>query len=397
MSPARFSSISGFEMKKSYQRFYIGIFIPIFLFAAYFEISARLLKAAGEDLSMEDTIARINDTSGYYGSALSQRTFYFKEHLYRRLQPDVVTLGSSRVLQFRADKFSSSFINLGGMSGLDEADEIARALFATHPPKLLIFGVDFWWFNPVNEHAASLRSPEEAHLRVTDLLQPPLWLASGKMTFQDAGSILAGKVPNVGITAILRKDGFDRFGAYYYTSSWTGARESEDNQFSTTFKRVRAGDGLFSYGDKLSEARWKKFEDLLDFLDSHGIKTVLFAPPLAPSVLDAMNKQRTYAYEPLMRERLEKTALRRGLPFFDFHDLRAIGSSDCEFTDGLHGGQIAYDRILMRMAVSNVDIRKIVKLPDIAAEIQKFAGHSSVLKNETDFLNLACIKTTHLE
>jgi hypothetical protein len=383
-------------MTKNYKRFYIGLLLPLLLFACYFAASARLLKAAGEYMGMDEVIAKLDDTYGYYGPALSQKTFYFKQHLYAHIKPDVVAMGSSRALQFRREDFSASFANLGGLSGLDEVDEMARSAFATDAPKLLILGVDFWWFNKANENFHSLRSPEDAGMDLSGLLKPLGWLASGKMSPADAAAIMDGDVPDVGITALLRKDGFDRFGAYYYTSTWLGEHEADDVKFETTLKRIKEGNSVFTHGDTLSDLRWQKFEDLLDFLEERGIKVILFTPPLAPAAVDAMEEQQHHAYEPLMRARLQKTAKKRKLAFFDFHDPRAFGSEACEFTDGIHGGQVTYDRILMQMAIENEAVRKAAKLPDIAWNIRHYAGHASINDAETDFLETGCPKA-HIE
>lgn len=379
-------------MKKAYAKFYLGLSLPLLLFAAYFAVCAKLLVNAGEYLSMDETIARLDDTYGYYGPALTQRTFYFKEHLYRHLRPEAAALGSSRALQFRAESFGVPFANIGGMSGLYETDEIARALFAAQPPKLLILGVDFWWFNPANENLHPLRSPGDARMRLADLLQPPVWLATGRMTPRDAAAILDGDIPDAGISAILRKDGFDRFGAYYYTSIWNGERESDDRNFRTSLSKVKDGTGVFVHGDRISAAALRTFEDLLDFLAGKNIQVVLFLPPLAPSVLDAMEKQGGYAYMKIAEQKIRALAARRGVPFFDFHDLRGIGSADCEFTDGIHAGQVATDRMLLHMAMDNKNVRKAVKLPETALEITRRAGHASTLEDETDFLELGCVK-----
>jgi hypothetical protein len=379
-------------MKKPYLKFYLGLLLPLLLAAAYFSVAARLLAGAGEYLPMEDVITKISDTYGYYGPALAQKTFYFKEHLYSRLKPQVAALGSSRALQFRGESFRAPFANIGGMSGLDETDEIVRGLFDTHAPKLLILGVDFWWFNPANENAKPKRSPENAPMTAADLLQPAVWLASGKMTPSQAEDTLSGDIPDIGISAITRKDGFDRFGAYHYTSLWNGERESEDVNFKTSLGKVRDGTGVFIHGDRVSRKNLQKLDALLDYLARKNIHVVLFLPPLAPKVLDEMEKQGGYAYMREAENAVRGIAAKRKMPFFDFHDLRGIDSSNCEFTDGIHAGQIATDRILLHLAIGDAEVRKAVRLPETAAEIMRYKGHASTLENDVDLLGLGCAK-----
>jgi hypothetical protein len=377
-------------MKKTYIKFYTGLIIPLLLAAAYFSASARLLESAGEYLPMEEVISKISDTYGYYGPALAQKTFYYKEHLYRRVKPEAAALGSSRVLQFRGESFRVPFTNIGGMSGLEETIEIAHDLFPANAPRLLILGVDFWWFNPANDGIKPKRSPEDARMTVADLLQPAAWLVTGKISPGEATDIVSGDIPDVGISAITRKDGFDRFGAYHYTSLWTGDRESDDAHFKNSLGRIDKGAGVFIHGGKASEAGLKKFAAFLDELAAKKIHVVLFLPPLAPTVLDAMGKNGGYAYMHPAEKAVRDMALRRKIPFFDFHDIRALDSNDCEFTDGIHAGQAATDRMLLRLAIGDGEVRKAVRLPETAAEILRGKGRASLLDDGTDLLQLGC-------
>lgn len=379
-------------MKKKIRNFYIGLCIPLLLCAAYFAFAAKLTAEAGEYLTMDETIDRIEQSYGLYGSALAQRTFYFKERLHLRRKPAVAALGSSRVLEFRGESFSKPFVNLGSMSSLAEVEEMAYGALAQAPPGLLLLGVDFWWLHPANENVKPRRSPAENGMNLSDLVKPLGWLFTGKMALQDAGRILKGDVPDAGFSAVLRKDGFDRFGAYHYTSIWTGARQDEDRVFSATLDRVARGEGIFVRGDDVSPALLGRLSAMVEMLELKGVKVVLFLPPLAPAVVDAMEKSGGYGYVKKANAAVRDLARARHLPFFDFHDPRVAGANDCEFTDGIHGGQIVYDRILLHMAAGDGDVRGAVKLTDLGVEISKYAGHASMIAGEEDFLGIGCKK-----
>ncbi len=93
----------------------------------------------------------------------------------------------------------------------------------------------------------------------------------------------------------------------------------------------------------------------------------------------------------------------RSLPIkvFDFLESQSLQTSDCEFADGLHAGDITYQRMLLRMADADPPGRlaSMLRRTDIAANIRSFAG-SAVTPTladgyrypEVDFLDIGCRK-----
>ena len=357
-----------------------GLLLLLLALAGWIALSARVLTGAGEYLGMDDVVAKLDGTYGLYGPALSDRTDAYRQALYKHYKPVAAVLGSSRVLQFRAENFSVPFVNLGGLRGLDDADTLARKLFAEQAPKILILGADVWWFSPA---AATPAIPPE----------PTLWTAMRRLSFGDIATLLTADTPDVGINAILRKDGLDRFGSSYDTSLWTGARDTDDGEFRDSLAKIHAGTGAFAHGRDISAGNMQKFLSLLDFLQSKNVKVILLLPPLAPTVIDAMDEEKdAYIYVDNIRRHLKAVASARNIPLFDFHDARSIGATDCEFEDGVTPGEIADDRMLLRMALGDLGLRKSLKLPELAYAIEHNAGHVSTNADEVDFLGIGCVK-----
>ena len=380
------------KKQQSLKRFYKGFLVPLFLFGLYFGIMSAVLTRSGEYLSIEKTVEKLDRTHGLYGSALYQRTFYFKEEIYKFYKPEVVPLGSSRVLQFRQDYFTKPFINLGTISSLDEAMETGRNIFPEHTPQKMILGLDFWWFHPSREEIFIPRSERDATLTLSDMLEPATWLVSGKLRFSDVFHLLTSETPHAGIAAVSRGDGFDRFGSYFYTSIYTGRKKSQDINFANTLEKMKTGEGVLVHGDTVSESRWAAFEALVNYYQSLGIEMVIFLPPIPPMVLQAMNDSGDYGYVDTLRPRLAAFAKERDIPVFDFHDMQRYGSGDCEYYDGVHGGENTYNRILLHMALKNGMVRDVVDLPKLGWAIRRLKDRASSNPDEIDFLGLGCDK-----
>lgn len=392
MSQARSSSISSSE-RRGLARFYAGLSLPLLVCALYFGFATLLLLRSGEYWPMKDIVAKLDETGGRYGTALMQREFFFKQEIYRATRPEVVALGSSRVLGFRQEDFSQPFINLGSLTDLEEVTELAQSLFSeSSPPTLVLFGVDFWWFHPQAERPAVARSAEFPQIEAGDLFRPAAWVATGKLGWRHIADILAQKTKDAGISAITQGDGYDRAGAYDYTSILTGARRSLDYRFRGNLAQIKKGERKYAHAGVLSEVQWRKFVALLDFLKKKNIRPVVFIPPLAEAVRKAMEEQGGYGYVAELRRRLKALASSRGLAFFDYHAGGPPGISDCEFVDSHHGGSIVYQRLLLDMATKDVGLRGRLHLAEIGWNIEHFGGRASFLPNETDFLGLGCDK-----
>ena len=84
-----------------------------------------------------------------FGSGISQDFVDYKLRLYAAVKPVIAAVGSSRVMQFRGDWFRKPFVNLGGAAGnLSVLNSTVNAMIRDHRPKVVLLGLDFWWFLP---------------------------------------------------------------------------------------------------------------------------------------------------------------------------------------------------------------------------------------------------------
>ena len=133
--------------KKNIQKFYKGLLIPISLCLIFFGLNAAILMLSGEYLDVDQIINKQLRTNGVYGSAFFQRENHYKQRLYEITKPQIVAIGSSRVMPIQAVDFTAPFGNLGSSrSSLSDKVGFSKALFSKQKPALVIFALDFWWF-----------------------------------------------------------------------------------------------------------------------------------------------------------------------------------------------------------------------------------------------------------
>ncbi|MDD9901776.1 MAG: hypothetical protein OXT65_12425 [Alphaproteobacteria bacterium] len=380
------------KTEKNLKRFYAGLALPVMLFLAYVLVSAELLHRAGEYMPMPDIVTHIEDTGGVYGSALNATTYWFKKAVYEHYTPDVAALGSSRVLLFRPEAFSVPFANLGSMHNLDEVIEMAHAVFPAQPPQVLILGLDFWWFLPSAETDSISRSAERPDMTLRDLFMPPRWLFRGKMRWDDVSRILYRATPDLGISGITRKDGFESHGSYYYTSTYTGRLPAFDRHFDASLARIKNGDKYYEHGSNISQVQIEKLRKLVRFLKSLDIHVLLFIPPLAPTPAKVLREQELHTYIKQLHISLVQLSHAERAPLFTYHDVLKTGTTDCEFIDSIHGGETVYYRMLEDMAQRNSLLGSMVREDVVAENIAAHAGRVSDDPAETDFLDIGCKK-----
>ena len=359
----------------------------------------KLLQVSGELLSAESIARAQMATKGYYGTALNQNTFQYKLALLREIHPQVIALGSSRVMQMRAQFFLDKFANMGGaVNSAYELAQIVPYLNEAERPRLIILGVDFWWFNP---RVPSDTSFPEHFIKGDELTQAKL--------FSLAGMLTSGKVPlnylfsngqrdarMMGLQAQILQDGFGPDGSYHYTSLLEGAKPSQDQKFARVRRMIRRGESIFAQNKGIDEKAIKAFLKSISQLREAGIEVVTFVPPLSQSAIDELIvRDGDLPFRTELNRRLMTASTRH----FDFTEGRLFGSGDCEFIDGFHGGEVTYARILMgiqKLGFQNLNLA-LDELERVVEAGKGFAANPDQrlgASREVDFLDIGCKKET---
>ena len=395
----------------------LTIVTAVVAFAIVAGVMIAVFARAGEFWPARRVIETQMSAGGLY-RASSRDMALAPEHKlerFRILNPVVAALGSSRVLQFRQDHFRAPFANMGMWLDHTEFPEVAQTMTRTGDRLcLVILAIDFWQFHPRYNGPSRYRATDTATTRIlaygdrlSQVFVAPVnfFANSSKAGLAEIERLVwrrdratGQKIPEIGVAAILDGAGIDVDGSLHYTNYFEPPGTPGDG-LRAALGGVARREQSFKFGDRVSPERWQKFIRTIDVLRSAGAATVLIIPPVAGAIAQAMERQPD-AYRNIAT--LREMAAQVGVPFFDFHDPRRFGSSDCEFADATHGGEVTYLRMLAIMAGDpNSRIAKHIDLDKIEALVSAHAGKVNAYvepragdrrRREQDLLGLGCRK-----
>jgi len=337
-------------------------FTPIALYVA---LTAAIPLYAGEFSPVEEVASR--QAAGepiLYGPAYRDNYYVFKLASAIRRRPDVLVLGSSRSMQFRAGLFGPNerFYNAGGAAqSIAEARRFVTDLPAASMPRLLIVGLDQPWFNARTggQHAPS-RIPHQiaaergtAANRAMNTSRFFFWdLCQGKIPVRQ---LLRGRDPvygqtAIGIAAAVRGAGFRNDGSYQY--GWLLNPDPVDRRLAEGYQRLRDDTGHLTRGDAVSQPGLDEVEALLGFARARGIDVIGFAPPYAPGIYRKMAEGGRHTYLADSASRLGAAFARHGFRFFDFTDAAGVGAEDDDMIDDVHASEVVCLKMYLAMLES---------------------------------------------
>lgn len=389
-------------------RFLLPLLVVWCALAALLLSNFIFLERSAEQTDLYALAAMQQKSGGLYQSAFYEDTEEYKIALYDTIKPEIVVVGSSRTLQFRPYAVTATFLTVGApTAGMAAIHERVAALLSIHRPKVLLLGLDFWWFNPQRnlpsltrwrQLQASRKHEKDSKSRALAL--PVSALFDGRLSPREYVDVLFqagprdGFGPRYGLAARLRNRGFFLDGSYLYDLALlTGNGPEGKAALEDHLKRVADGRKGFEHATALDERQFALLQRTLDLLKKAGVPTVLFMPPVAPPMIERMAaNQEKFSYI----SRLQNQLTQLKVPFFDFHDPAAINSETCEFLDGMHAGDIASLRMVRRMAVSqNSSLAPYVDLEAADRLIEDFQGRAAYVLDragyvEADILGRDC-------
>ena len=324
-------------------------------------ISAGYLWRTGELRSFHSLLSAQQSEAFLFNSPLRNRV---RQNLLvaQLRQPEVVVIGSSRSLQFRAYAFTSSFANTGGgIQNIQHAPAIVRLLMRTeNPPKVVLFPLDFWWFKQHRER--NLVSESAVLAESWDLMSPVRFMLDGHIGADEFVRTVMGQSPisgfpltTVGLSASRTGDGFGPDGSLYSVGSfyWYGRPASgASGHFATLKQRIVDGRLLgsgatFAHKMILDTTAIELFSQVSTIVAEHGAVLIPFLAPLPPSIYAEMKMRwKDHNYIDVLDAELSI----RSDHYVNLLNGADIHSGDCEFLDGTHGGEVTQLRVLMRLA-----------------------------------------------
>ena len=343
------------------------LFVPAALACAF---PVGILYLSGELTPDERVIEEQLESKALvlFGPAYRDFKGNFKLRSVVRRMPDVLVLGTSRVLQFRAQLFANpaAFYNAGlGVVHLRHFRQFLEMLPPERAPSLLIIGLDQKFFAASERDIAIELYGTEAPswVMANKWATVSLDYMRGKYRLSDAWSD-SEDAPRIGLAARVdgkgvRNDGSYRYGDYLRNPD---VRNHTDRDFEASLYWISRGSGGFPWGPGIGQAALDEVAQLLESCRNRRIRVVAFLPPFAHAVYERQASMPQFRYVLEIERDLRPIFERFEGELFDFSDLASVGASDVETVDGSHGSEAAYVRLFLRM------LEHSVILPSFAAD-----------------------------
>ncbi len=343
--------------------------------------AARIAEAT-DDLAPESMLV-------LYGPALPTKHADYALALYNAVKPVVVVLGSHRVSGVRASyakpSFVNSFVNMGGsVRSVEELQHVLKAMLSVHAPKIILVGVDFWWFDH-NAPAPAAHAPLSLWERVT---QPWLWFFSGVLTPKDFFAPVTGAFKDTlfGFMAQKNRTGFGADGSYFATHILSGHSAPPDFRFQQSLAVAQKS----TYGN-VGEKKLDILTEIYFHTRARGVDMIFFMPPMAPPVFAAFQAKKS----PLFNT-LAQSIAQRGIPIIDLSNPASVESPQCEFLDGFTGADVLGARVLYRLADHFPNVLPFVNTALIQEALKERRGYAGMINpysgtfEEVDFMQFSC-------
>jgi hypothetical protein len=365
--------------------------------AAVFGPPALVLWLGGEFIPARGVVERLSarDRLVLHGAAYTNSAIYVKMRMIAARAPQVLALGTSRVMQFRSGFFrrDAGFYNAGGIiARLMHFRAVLDRIPREHQPEVLLIATDAYFFNPrfdkldrdelgVDWLTAQMTArPDGTEIFLTNWRK--VWgdLADGKVEARKLAG-LRGLRDRIGLNAVCRGQGFRNDGSYLYAEAARDITQPghRDYQFSESLGRIAAGKGRFVYGREIPPAALQELEALLDSCAERGVEVVGFLPPYAHTVWSAMEERGDdYAYLWKLPAVLRSAFKRRNFEFYDFSDLAWLGGDDSEAIDGFHGSEKTYLRALIAMLRAGSRLNHYADLSTLETTLAAARGDTGI-------------------
>lgn len=367
----------------------IVFLIPVFFF---FLFPASVIYIGKEYLPVVDILKLQNQhPETIFGFAYHRASFdTYKKLLVQTKNPEVVALGTSRVMQIRKEFFiqPDTFTNasIGGVS-LEDVELFVRELPEQSKLKIIILGFDQSMF-----YDAPLQKEKEMELymplRITSIagsMSRRIYLDYFSHKYSISELIQQAQMTDgIGISALIHNNGFRVDGSYKY-----GEAELNVNRIGDVAKVVATNREMikkegfnqnYEKGFHL-DLNLEKLTKILELCRKKNIIVIGFMPPYPQSVYQTMFDGKGFYHEMMTgtTKRVAEIFSVQAFPFFDLSSPFVFGGKDTEFVDEIHGTDVMYLKMMIYMVehakemkpyVDEVSLKKI--LQDIHGDFLPF-------------------------
>jgi hypothetical protein len=389
----------GEMLRKTGMDFRLKLVIYLTPFALGFFLLTGVLVYVGESMPLGTVVAMQQaDEKVLFRYQYGNRDQAFKLLSANTRRADVLAVGSSRILQFRAGFFNrnpDAFYNAAAPAWrLEQVEQLVYGLEPDALPKVLILAIDPPWFNDDyegDEFPKPLSDYENLFLVNRSFLQDFL----GGVDFSRPGfntrSYLQRREPGgsggtaLGLRAIRDGHGFRSDGSEQYGDFLVAGWLTQTGQRDVHIRWMQRGRDMYVYGETVSETALTRLSALLDYAAKHDITVIGFLPSYAPNLWERMMRRGRHTYITALTPRLQALFDARGFVFFDFSDGASVDTRTWEFFDGWHASELSNLRLYLKM---------LEALPDVLGEYSDLTELRQISLQATNTWNVFGMDST---
>ncbi len=338
----------------------LSVFIPLGIALLIFPIALLFFSGEFKDIDKVIKIQNQKESRILFGRKYYSDTFYYKLKGAEVRSAKVLALGTSRVMAFRSRFFKNeiSFFNGGGgVRKMSQFASLLKELPKSSLPEVLIVAFDQHFFNPNWAGQDKFSDFQKTYSKKT-FAETWNWgrlYLLNDILFNTSFSLKTAlfNIHNdnlIGLNAKSFNVGYLNDGSWYYGQIAQTLHSEYDEGFEPTIKKIIHGQEDWEHASSIRQESLKELEELLIFCKDNNIHLVSFLPPFAKKVVDAFKEKgelQSYLFK--IPAAIQPLYDSYGFKFFDFTDLSTI-TDDKETFDGYHGSEVAYARLLLRMA-----------------------------------------------
>jgi hypothetical protein len=324
--------------------------ITTIFFIAFGYFSYKIFNSSS-NFGAESQIAKaLVNANSVYSSNMDERKFIKFRVEFESLNPKVLVLGSSRIMQIGEHNYAGKILNLG-VSGSSIEDDIAIADIATKKfkPSTLLIAVDPWLFN-AKSGQTRWKSLNEEYLTALGFINNEFVDIS---SFQDANKnsfliTLGAKIYSIVNHQQLVP--FDDLPESRDKIRKDGSRVYNTTYANTNAKDIASGfDGLLNYAmenyvySKESEEIFSKFLDVY----SKKYKIVLVLSPYHPDLYLRMVKERPIYLQ--IENDFREFAKSHNLEIIGSYNPKNIECDSTDFFDGMHPKDVCMGKVIKQL------------------------------------------------
>lgn len=334
----------------------LSLFVLVIHVAAAEWMLHRLNETYVGDTAAIDLQLREN---ALYGSALTDDIGFLKYGIISRTKPDIIALGTSRSMQFRAPFFKdASFYTVGGLGrSVDAMNAVFDRISSYYTPKIVILAVDWFWLNPKHPHDKRTFMFEEDHIfsnktYLYSCLYHELWQnerIQGQLIHPEIKTRdLVGNHPTIGLMAGGKSDGFRSDGSYQY-GRFILYPHSYEERIGDIRRRIQNGGEKYETAYHVDKAEKEKLSALIHKMQEGGSHVIVVLPPFPNEIYQTFMESDGHRDFMLQFEHcVGEICAERDAPFYDFSNMAWLGAPDDEAVDGIHAGEKTYGRIVLQ-------------------------------------------------